>query len=280
LKDKPAKEADISLEIKQRDGALIRRFTTKSESSGDQPARGRRGQADGAERLDPKQGMNRFVWDMYYAPAEGFPGIILWAGGLQGPRAVPGKCQARLKVGTYEETVAFEILPDPRSSATSEDLAAQFTFLLAARDKLTETHRAIKQIRDLHEQLATLNKRLKDRADAKELVETATALGKQLTIIEEALYQTKAKSPQDVLNFPIRLNNKLSALAASVAMGDNRPTQQSLQLRDELVLQIEAELTKLRYAVSEDLPRLNEQAARLRVPAIFGEPRSGEDKKP
>jgi hypothetical protein len=215
--------------------------------------------------------MNRFAWDLRFASAEGFPGIILWAGGMQGPRAVPGKYEARLSLGEHTQTVSFEVLADPRSTAKADDLATQLAFLVAARDKLTETHRAIKQIRDLREQLTNVSKRLKDRNEAREVTDAAAALDKQITAIEEALYQTKAKSSQDVLNFPIRLNNKLSALAASVGMGDSRPTDQALKLRDELVLQIDAELAKLRCLVAEDLPRFNELAARHRVPAVFGE---------
>jgi hypothetical protein len=272
LKDKPAKDAELSLEILQSDGAVIRKFSTKAEPGAEPPVRTGRSQGErNPDRLEPKQGMNRFAWDLRYGAAEGFPGLILWAGGLQGPQAVPGKYQARIQLAEHSQTVSFEILPDPRSSARAEDFAAQFTFLRAARDKLTETHRAIKQIRDLRDQLTNVSKRLKDRQDAKEVTDAATALDKQMTAIEEALYQTKAKSPQDALNFPIRLNNKLSALASSVAMGDNRPTDQALKLRDELVLQIDAELAKLRYLVAEDLPRFNELAARHRVPAVFGE---------
>jgi hypothetical protein len=272
LKDQPGKDAVISLEISQPDGAVIRTFSNKADATVDPVPRGGRGQGGpSSDRLEPKQGMNRFAWDLRYAPAEGFSGIILWAGGLQGPRAVPGKYQARLKLNDQAFHADFEVLPDPRISTTPEDFAAQLRFLLAGRDKLTETHRAIKQIRDLREQLTGLTKRLKERKDAQDVVNPATAIDKQITAIEETLYQTKAKSPQDVLNFPIRLNNKLSSLCAGVSMGDNRPTEQALSLRDELVLQIDAELTKLRYIVTEDLPRFNELVARKGVPAIFSE---------
>ena len=43
------------------------------------------------------------------------------------------------------------------------------------------------------------------------------------TAVEEALHQTKAKSSQDVLNYPIRLDDKLSGLysQASTGRGNN-----------------------------------------------------------
>ena len=56
-----------------------------------------------------------------------------------------------------------------------------------------------------------------------------------MTKVEEALYQTKNRSPQDPLNFPIRLNDKLNALAGSAGgFGDARPTDQAVQVKDEL----------------------------------------------
>jgi hypothetical protein len=215
--------------------------------------------------------MNRFTWDLRYPDAESFPGLILW-GGLQGPRAKPGIYQARLTLGQETRTVRFEVRPDPRGSATTEDFDAQFRFLLAARDKLTQTHRAIKQIRDIREQAANIGKRLKSRKEAAKVCAAGAALEKKLTAIEEALYQTKAQSSQDVLNFPIRLNNKLASLAGAAGMGDHRPTDQILELGKTVTAQIDAELAKLQTALREDLPRFNELLVEMRIPGVFAEP--------
>jgi hypothetical protein len=105
--------------------------------------------------------------------------------------------------------------------------------------------------------------------DAKEIRESAKALEKKLTAVEEALYQTKAKSSQDTLNFPIRLNNKLAAVAGTVGAGDNRPTEAAVQLHKELTEQIDAELAKLRTALAEDLPKFNELLREKKVPGVF-----------
>jgi hypothetical protein len=264
LKDKLEKDAKVSLEISDSAGALIRRFTLKGEAP------------DG--KIEPKQGMNRFIWDLRHSSAESFTGMIIW-GGLQGPRAVPGKYQAKLAVGDKTETVTFEIKSDPRSAATPEDLQAQSQFLLEARDKLSETHRAIKQIRDIRDQLSNLTKRLKDNTEAAEIVASAKDLDKSITTIEEALYQTKSRSIQDVLNYPIRLNNKLVSLANGVSMGDNRPTYQAMQVKQELTSQIDTELSKLHKVVDEDLPRLNDLLSKKRIPGVFPQPAGEKEQK-
>ena len=112
-----------------------------------------------------------------------------------------------------------------------------------------------------------MQKRLKDKPDFNDVVEEIKSLEKQLTGIEEALHQTKAKSSQDVLNFPIRLNNKLVTVAGGVADGDFRPTDSALQVKDELVGQVDAELTKLHTLMESDLARFNAMLAQKRCPA-------------
>jgi photosystem II stability/assembly factor-like uncharacterized protein len=264
LKDAPAKDAKVSLEILDSEGNVVREFTPKAERPGD--------------KWEPKKGLNRFVWNLRYTAAETFPGMIVW-GGMPAPRAVPGKYQARIKVGDNLQTVDFEVKKDPRNSATQHDLVAQLKFLSSVRDKVTETHRAIKQIRDVREQLTNLQKRLKDKDEFKDVVDEIKAIDKQMTAVEESLYQTKAKSSQDVLNFPIRLNNKLVSVAGAAGDGDNRPTDQVVQVKDELTKAIDAELSKLRTLMESDLPRFNAMLSQKKVPGIFTEP-AVEKKKP
>jgi hypothetical protein len=188
---------------------------------------------------------------------------------------VPGKYQARLRLGDQSQSVTFEIRPDPRSMATPEDYQAQFRFLIAARDNLTATHRAIKEIRDVRDQLTALDKRLGKRKKSAQVMSASQALAKKLTAIKEALHQTKARSPQDVLNYPIRLNNRLASLAGTVSAGNYRPTDQAEQVMQELTRQIDDELAKLREVLEEDLARFNEMLASKKVPGVFREAAKG-----
>ncbi|HVS00854.1 MAG TPA: glycosyl hydrolase [Thermoanaerobaculia bacterium] len=286
------------LELLARDGSVIRTFTSKEKKQ--KPAAGvpeatakksseeKGGEltTDDEEELSAEEkkakeelpevpaepGLNRFVWDMRYEPAREFPKMILWSGDLVGPRIVPGQYQARLTVGQEVRTVPFEVRNDSRSSATQADLEAQLQFLLAARDKLDQTHDAIRRIREVRAQLDDLRKRLRQNGTAKEhqaLLDAAKALDKKMTMVEEALYQTKNQSPQDPLNFPIRLNDKLNAVAASAATGDFRPTAQAVQVRDRLVAAIDAELARLDAIWQQDLPELNRLAGGEGIPAVI-----------
>ena len=64
----------------------------------------------------------------------------------------------------------------------------------------------------------------------------------RITLIEEKLYQTKNRSGQDPLNFPIRLNNKLAHLTSVASVGNFKPTDQMYNVRDELIGLIDKEL--------------------------------------
>jgi len=105
-------------------------------------------------------------------------------------------------------------------------------------------------------------------AAAKEALAVGKELVKELTKIEETLYQTKSKSRQDPLNYPIRLNNRLTALVRVVATGDNRPTAQARGVYGELARAIDAEIQKLRQVISTGLVTFNDKLKALGTPAI------------
>ena len=261
-----APKGEVALEIQDQGGNKIRRFVRKAEGK-DAPKEAAAADAGAEPDELPKleAGLNRLTWNLRYPGAKRVPGMVLWGGGLQGPRAVPGAYRAVLQAGGQSLTVPFHVIPDPRAKAKPADYQAQFEFLREARDKLSECHTAILAIRDLRAQLLEFAKR---HPEHKPLLEAGKAIELQITAIEEALYQTKVQSPQDVLNHPIRLNNRLSQLAGMVANAEDRPTDQAVQVKTELCAAIDAELAKWQRIRQEDLAALNQQIQSAAVPRI------------
>jgi hypothetical protein len=70
-------------------------------------------------------------------------------------------------------------------------------------------------------------------------------LNSKLTAIEEDLYQTKNRSGQDPLNFPIKLGNRISAVRRSLETGDAKPTAGVYKVFDELSKELDGHLVKL-----------------------------------
>jgi photosystem II stability/assembly factor-like uncharacterized protein len=220
---------------------------------------------DDDKLTDVVNGHNRFNWDLRYAPAKKFEGLIMWSGRGDGPSALPGTYTARLTVGDQVVSVPFEVKQEPRTTASAADLKSQFDFVLGVRDKLTEIHENITRIRDVRKSLADVKKRV---GDNKTVVDAAKELDKKMTAVEEALYQTKNKSSQDPLNYPIRLNDKLAGVGDAAASGYFPPAAQQIAVRDELVKQIDEQLAKLKVIFDSDLPAFNKLVRDANVPAV------------
>jgi photosystem II stability/assembly factor-like uncharacterized protein len=255
LKDEP--EDVVKLEFLEADGTLIKEFTSTPE----------RGRDEGD--VAKEAGMNRFVWNLRYPDASRFPGMIMWAGGTAGPRAVPGSYQVRLTVGEQTYTQPFQLLKDPRLEVTQEDLRAQFDFLVRIRDRVSEANDAVVQIRDIRGQIEGAVKRAADQEYEEEISAKAKEIETALSEIENEIYQTKNRSRQDPLNYPIRLNNKIAALTGVVGSADAGPTQQSYDVYDELSAQLQVQLDRLEVVITTEIPAFNDLVAGHDVPAVI-----------
>jgi hypothetical protein len=264
-KEEPPK---ITLEILDSSGKVIRKFPKKKEE-GAEDEENPFERNPSADALPADAGLNRFVWDLRYEGATKVPRAPLWGGNTDGPAALPGTYQVRLTMLGKSYTAPLEIKADPRLKVSQEDLAKQFDLLLKIRDKVTETDDAIIQIRDVREQVNAENKRLKNDSRQKPIEDAGKALDKKMTEVEEQLIQTKAKSGQDVLNFPVRLNNHLVALGGVVGSADSAPTKQSYEVFAMLSKAVDEQLTKWKAIVSTDVAAYNNLVKQQEVPAIM-----------
>jgi hypothetical protein len=267
-----AEAPKVTLDILDSSGKVIRHFPKKEEEADAEEGFIQGNRAGDAGKLPADAGLNRFVWDLNYEAPPRVPHAPLWAGRSEGPKALPGQYQVRLTVLGKSYTAPLEITPDPRLKVPQADLQKQFDLLVKIRDKFAETNDAINQIRDFREQINAINKRLKGDSRAKSLADAGKGLDKKMTEVEEALIQTKAKSGQDVLNFPIRLNNHLAALASVVASADSAPTKQSYEIFDMLSKSVDDQLAKWKTIVSGDVRSYNDLIKQQEVPALLVKP--------
>lgn len=253
---KDTTKAVASLEILENNGTLIKKFATKPDKKIKE------------EQLPIKPGMNKLNWNMRHADAEGFDGLIMWAGSLTGPKVVPGIYKARLTINGAATEAEFEILKDPRTNNTVSDIKAQFDFSMAVRDKLSETNKAVKNIRTVRDQINRVTEPMKGKDDMKEVNEMAKTILDDIKKIEEALYQTKNKSGQDPLNYPVRLNNKLAALGSEVDGSDYTPTEQVKIVYNEVTEKINEQLNALKKVMTDKVPKFNDLVKQKQVSAV------------
>lgn len=230
-----------SLTFKNADDEVIRSFDTS---------------ASGDDAMAVQAGLNHFEWDMRCEKADDFEGLLMWWGTLRGPIVPPGMYSVELAVDEDTLKTTFEILMDPRSEGTQEDRIAQFNFLKSVRDKVDETHDAIRHMRATRSQISALIERL-EKEEYPELFEASEVLDSTMIAIEEVLYQRKLKSNQDMLNYPIKLNNKLAHVGSLASMGIYRPTDQMEGVRQDISAKIDEALNNW-YALRDDqLPQFN-----------------------
>lgn len=225
--------------------------------------------ADKDEKLEVKKGMNRFVWNLYYPPAEKIEDQILWSGPIGGPKAAPGNYTAVVKTRTDSTAINFTIVADPNYKISQSDYEEQFNFLIKTRDKFSEIQKSLKQIREVRQQLSALSGRLPKDSTVKSLTISIDSIQKSITRIEEALYQTKAKSGQDILNYPIRLNDKLSALYDAANSGYMAPSKQVKDVYEVLSGKIDEQLSKLKMIKETELKNLNAGLKQFDIPVVY-----------
>jgi photosystem II stability/assembly factor-like uncharacterized protein len=235
-------EDEITLIYFDTKGDTIKKFSTKNKKK---------------DKLEVKKGMNQFVWDMAYDGAERLDGMILWWASLDGPQAIPGSYKVSLKVNDQVLTQTFTIVADKRAESTLTEMQKQFDFIRDINKTIDKAHKSIKKIRNVRDQLSAFEAQYKENEDVKDLLDKSKILKEEFTKIEEALYQTKNRSNQDPLNFPIRLTNKLGHLNALVGMGDFAPTEQDIAVKDELTQKINEQLDAFNKLVSDEISAFN-----------------------
>lgn len=211
----------------------------------------------GSTKPTTAQGLNSFTWDLRYPGATVFDGIIIWSGRPQrGPAAPPGDYKVRLTSGDFSATQPFKIKIDPNLEGVTEaDLKETYDLAMKIRDKESVANEAVIKIRSIKK---TIEEGLKSNGDPASATAARDFVSK-LTVIENDLYQTKNQSGQDPLNFPIKLNNRLSSLRRSVETGDAKPTNGAYKVFDELSKELDGHMNKLNTLLNGDLPSLNQK---------------------
>ncbi len=153
---------EVTIEIRDSSNALVRSF-----SSADKPE-----QLDEErlaypnywfrppQRLSTKAGMQRFVWDLHYAPPSGFarsyPISAIYRNTPtvpMGPTVLPGNYSIKLTVNGKSYTEPLTVRMDPRVAAPPEAIAKMFEVSFGSSE-------AIKKVRGLQDEISGLRAQL------------------------------------------------------------------------------------------------------------------------
>ncbi len=238
----PEQTDSVTVEILDAQGELIQSYTGKSpEGRGGSPT--------------TAKGLNSFNWNLRYPGATTFEGMIIWSARPQrGPLAPIGDYQVRLSVNGQTLNTDFSVEMNPNlEGITPEDLQEQFDLSQQIMAKTTEANEAVIKIRKIRSQIEKLGPFNNDQ-----LANGVNGMMEKLSAIELDLYQVQNQSPQDPLNFPIKLNNRLASLRRSVENGQAKPTDAAYVVFDELKKELTDHLQKLKGVMNNDLKAVNQ----------------------
>ena len=249
----------VFITIKDENKKTIKSFSTNGEK---QPSFGK------PSKIEVDKGMNQFVWDMYYPDPVKVEGMIFWGDINRGPKAGPGKYFITIKANADSVEKEFTIKANPVYKCSDADYKLKTIFLVKVIDKYNEVQKTILKIRDYRNQISAFTGKL-GKDCPKEIKLASDSINKQITQIEEALYQTKLKSGQDILNFPMQLNNKISSLYNYVDDSETAPNKQAQDAYFELEKLADVQLTKFKNVVDTDISNLNQMITAKALPLII-----------
>jgi photosystem II stability/assembly factor-like uncharacterized protein len=184
----------LSIEIFDDGGKLIRNFS--SEEGDFERCR--------LQNMDPRspfeleypsvnQGLNKWVWDMDHNPVHCTESAYLF-GGFSGPRVAPGSYTAKLKSGSTEQSVSFNIEKDPRVSATDEEIQFWSETTSEVAGLLDATLISLDEARSTRTQIEAL---MKKYPDDQQLQTTANAAIEKLTAWDGEIVQVLHETYED-----------------------------------------------------------------------------------
>lgn len=261
-------EKEVTLEFADAKGDVVRRFGPEPE--------GRKEMSDDEKAyhsgpwITKKEGVNRFVWDLRHEGATKVMGNKLGGEANLGPLVVPGVYEVTLTIGADGDpsstlSARFEVRNDPRSDVGVEALEEQTDALLEIRDKLSQAHEAVNDIRSLKSQLGAWLDR-KDLDD--EIRAAAEDLKKKLHDIEDTLMLAGEHTDTFGLNEPARLSEKLASVISVIGSADGRPTANALEVAALYSGQIDEQIAELEAVMAEDVDAFNAALAGAGMPAI------------
>ncbi len=243
----------VRLEFTDASGALLRTFASADSAAVEDSIAYH--PADSVPRI--RRGTNRFVWDLRTADAKRMPNTVTDWGTRRGAWVPPGEYGVRLIVGMDTMSRRFNVVADPRATASTADLAAQYEAARRVIERINDVVDAAKRIEDLQAQLDDRAKRAPDSAATRGVADSTRAVRARLEAVRAELYEVGCHVDQCTLDMPTKLYNKFITLNMQVQYGNYAPTRAHGEIHDRLKAQLDTRLRDLARLESEDLARLN-----------------------
>ncbi|MGD8319390.1 MAG: glycosyl hydrolase [Gemmatimonadota bacterium] len=243
---------------------------------------------------DGHAGINRVQWDLRYedpkaprlrTPPPELPWVEMgpdgtrrlrtWDldvnGGLRGPLVVPGTYTARITVGDHVMETPVEVLKDPHSAGTLDDIKAQVALSLQLRGELEKAGSMIDHLEWIREQVEDAEAFFAKDSTATEAAQAARDFKAKLMDVEGRLFDVHLSGArEDAFRNPMKLYGRMGALASDVgaSSADHKPTDQQVEVHGILLDRLNEASRLMDALLDQDLPALNAKLAERQFPVI------------
>jgi photosystem II stability/assembly factor-like uncharacterized protein len=184
--------------------------------------------------------------------------------------APPGRYTVRLSAGGQTLTQPLDVLQDPNTGATAEDLRAQADLERALTADLDTTVSMINRVELVRGQLASLKATLSGDSTAKEVRIAADSLDHTLLELEGTLFQVLVTGRgQDDVRWPMRLAEQIDWLAESVQSSDFAPTEAQREVQRLLAQETQAARARFGELFAKDVAGFRDLMRRRNLPDMI-----------
>ena len=217
--------------------------------------------------IPAKAGMNRFAWNLRCDDPVQTPGAFYSGEPPQGPVVVPGDYQVKLSVDGKTQTAPLHIVIDPREKDAADGIQKAVALGLQVRDRISQLHQAINEIRETKSQIDSLRTRFAKLDRLKPTLAAADDLEKKASAVEAQLIQVKMKSSEGNLVFPNELNEEFYSFSGTID-ADAAPTQPQQEVFKMLNVRLDEQLKKWGDLKANEIPAVNSLIKQADVPAL------------
>jgi hypothetical protein len=247
------KTDEISLEIKDSAGNIVRTYYSKPEKIG-----GWAGGPQNDSALSKSKGLNRFVWDMRYATMPGVSGVYIEAN-YSGHKAIPGKYTVTLNAGGQKISTNAEILANPIYPTTAQTYAEYHQTMSAMEAEVTTMHKLVNDLFAKRKRLESLLASLPTDGKYETVKKNGEALVKKMKTWDEDMVQRNSKAYDDVENFPNKFTADYMYLINQTESDIPRVNQPNLDLMKEMNAKGATLKARGNEILEKDIPTLNRE---------------------
>ena len=220
------------------------------------------GKSLGTIPTSKRRGLSRVTWSMRLkAPRVPTAASALF-GAAFGPRVLPGTYTVKMAKDKNVYTTQLRLVPDPRTTATADDLHVQFDLSMKLYSLLNDMTYAVDRVNGVRTALDDRASKLPPNDAVAKRLRTASA---QVDDLRKKIVATKEGG---MITGEERLRENLGDLYGNVIFYEGRPTQMQ-QMRTEALTRELADVVKDFDAWSvKEMPRINADLAKKKLDAI------------